>query len=53
MQGGDPATYINSIRQRAYGDAYVTHKYPQTGETAEDAILEERTKEFVGEGKHW
>lgn len=53
MQGGDPTTYINSIRQRAYGDTYANHKYPQSGETAEDAILEERTKEFVGEGKHW
>ena len=25
MQGGDPTTYINSIRQRAYGDAYANH----------------------------
>lgn len=53
MQGGDPTTYNMSIRQRAYGDTYANHKYPQSGETAEDAILEERTKEFVGEGKHW
>ncbi|WP_308756955.1 RagB/SusD family nutrient uptake outer membrane protein [uncultured Bacteroides sp.] len=53
MQGGDPATYINSIRQRAYGNAYASYKYPQPGETAEDAILEERSKEFVAEGKHW
>lgn len=53
MQGGDPTTFINSIRERAYGSAYAAHKYPQAGETAEDAILEERSKEFVAEGKRW
>ena len=52
-QGGDAASYINEIRQRAYGDAYEKHKYPHQGETAEEAILEERTKEFVAEGKRW
>lgn len=51
--GGDPAPYINEVRQRAYGAKYVAHKYPQHGETAEDAILEERTKEFIAEGKRW
>ncbi|WP_373155266.1 RagB/SusD family nutrient uptake outer membrane protein [Bacteroides cellulosilyticus] len=53
LEGGDPAVYINSIRERAYGSAYTTHKYPREGEIAEDAILEERTKEFVAEGKRW
>lgn len=53
LQGGDPATYINSIRERAYGAAYAAHKYPLADETAEDAILEERSKEFVAEGKYW
>lgn len=52
-QGGDPAPYINEIRKRAYGEAYEAHKYPHAGETAENAILEERTKEFVAEGKRW
>ena len=53
LQGGDPAAYINSVRERAYGSAYAANKYPRSGETAEDAILEERSKEFVGEGKRW
>ncbi|SDH79195.1 RagB/SusD family nutrient uptake outer membrane protein [Bacteroides ovatus] len=53
MQGGDPATYINNIRKRAYDTAYETYKYPHGNETAEDAILEERTREFVAEGKVW
>ncbi len=52
-QDNDPASYINLVRQRAYGDAYETYKYPYNGETAEDAILMERTKEFVAEGKRW
>lgn len=51
--GGDPSAYINEVRQRAYGANYITYKYPHNGETAEDAILEERTKEFVAEGKRW
>lgn len=51
--GGDPAPYINEVRQRAYGANFVAHKYPRGGETAEDAILEERMKEFIAEGKRW
>ena len=51
--GGDPAKYINEIRQRAYGDNFEAYKYPRSNETAEDAILEERMKEFVAEGKIW
>lgn len=50
---GDPAPYINEVRQRAYGAKYVAYKYPRNGETAEAAILEERTKEFIAEGKRW
>ena len=53
LQGGDPAAYINSVRERAYGSAYAANKYPRGSETAEEAILEERSKEFVGEGKRW
>lgn len=53
MQGTSPAIYINSIRERAYGAKYMNYAYPHAGETAEDAILEERSKEFVAEGKRW
>ena len=53
INGGDPAPYINAIRKRAYGSNYEANKYPREGENAEDAILEERSKEFVGEGKYW
>lgn len=53
LQGGDPTSYINEVRQRAYGAKYASHKYPQPGETAENTILEERAKEFVAEGKRW
>lgn len=53
INGGDPAPYINAIRKRTYGSNYEANKYPREGENAEDAILEERSKEFVGEGKYW
>ncbi|MHB9055399.1 MAG: RagB/SusD family nutrient uptake outer membrane protein [Paludibacteraceae bacterium] len=56
MKGGDPAKYINQIRQRAYGtdwnvatDAYVNSDFKSN----EYAILRERDKEFVAEGKRW
>ncbi len=56
MKGGDPAQYINQIRQRAYGadwnaatDAYVNADF----KTNEYAILTERDHEFVFEGKRW
>lgn len=51
--GGDAAKYINDVRKRAYGENFESHKFPKNGETVEDAILEERTKEFVAEGKRW
>ena len=53
--GGDCAKYINDIRQRAYGanyDAAVTYANGTYAEN-ELAILKERDKEFVGEGKRW
>lgn len=56
MKGGDPATYINQIRQRAYGTDYnaVTDAYTNAGfKENEYAILAERDKEFVYEGKRW
>jgi len=54
--GGDPSSYINEIRQRAYGDNYdpVIHAHVNQGfEANELAILYERDMEFVWEGKRW
>lgn len=52
-QGVDPSADINKVRQRAYG----TSPYPVfvsgSFEQNELAILEERDKELVGEGKRW
>ena len=50
--GNDPSTYINQIRERAYGTGYPVYtnqsKYDNTL-----AILHELDKEFVFEGKRW
>lgn len=54
--GEDPSTEINQVRQRAYGSAYnvATHGYVATSQQANaKAILDERYKEFIGEGKRW
>ncbi len=56
MQNGDPAKYINQVRQRAYANYYNAqlHAYKNSSFlTNELTILEERTKEFVQEGKRW
>ncbi|MCK3683214.1 RagB/SusD family nutrient uptake outer membrane protein [Maribellus sp. YY47] len=56
MENGNPAQYINEIRERAYGDDYnpAVHAYANAGfEANELAILAERDKEFVCEGKRW
>lgn len=52
--GEDPSTEINRVRARAYGDNYSGHEF-SNGTQAENtkAILDERYKEFVGEGKRW
>lgn len=54
--GQDPSNEINQIRQRAYGDNYdpAIHGY-SNGSKVENtnAILNERYKEFIGEGKRW
>lgn len=54
--GNDPSPYINEVRQRAYGTNYnpAIHAY-SNGDfaTNELAILHERDKEFVFEGKRW
>lgn len=52
----DPSGEINQIRQRAYGSNYVaaTHAYVNGSKVANtNAILNERYKEFIGEGKRW
>ena len=48
------ADYINQVRQRAYGSNYDANKYTEGDfATNELAILQERDKEFVWEGKRW
>jgi starch-binding outer membrane protein, SusD/RagB family len=54
--GEDPTEEINQIRMRAYGDNYdeTVHAYVDAGQVENTrAILEERLKEFIGEGKRW
>jgi hypothetical protein len=56
LLGEDPSTEINLIRKRAYGANYVeaTHGYSNGSKIANtNAILDERYKEFIGEGKRW
>ena len=56
MEGGDVASFLNQVRKRAYGDNYdeSVHGYTNgTFEKNELAILHERDKEFVWEGKRW
>ena len=52
---GKCASYINQIRERAYGDNFTEDKKYVDGTYAENelAILKERDKEFVAEGKRW
>ncbi len=50
------ASYVNEVRKRAYGSDYnaAVHAYTDgTFEANELAILKERDKEFVLEGKRW
>lgn len=56
LLGEDPSGEINEIRQRAFGVNYVpaTHDYANGTQTDNaNAILDERYKEFIGEGKRW
>ena len=50
----DPSIEINEIRKRAYGDRFQDHQFT-SGSVAEndEAILEERLREFAFEGKRW
>lgn len=58
LLGEDPSAEINQIRTRAYGAQYV-QEHPDvlytngSKEANTKAILDERFKEFVGEGKRW
>lgn len=50
----DPSTEINLVRERAYGENYNAYVYTNgTPEQNAKAILDERFKEFIGEGKRW
>ena len=52
----DPSIEINLIRKRAYGQNYkiALHGYTNSSQTNNaNAILDERFKEFIGEGKRW
>ncbi len=51
----DPSDQINAVRQRAYGANYGAPYIYANGTQAANAkvILDERMKEFIGEGKRW
>jgi hypothetical protein len=52
--GQDPATEINLIRQRAYGAQYSNYVFSNGSPASNDeAILEERFRELMFEGKRW
>ena len=52
---GHCADYINQVRKRAYGEYFTDDSKYVDGDYAENelAILKERDKEFVAEGKRW
>jgi len=50
----DPSVEINLVRERAYGDNFAGHEYVNASQAENaKAILDERYKEFIGEGKRW
>ena len=52
--GEDPTEEINAVRSRAYGDNFSGHEFSNgSQEQNAQAILDERYKEFIGEGKRW
>lgn len=56
LLGGDVAAYINPVRKRAYGNSYdeEVHGYENAAFGVNElALLQERDKEFVSEGKRW
>src|SRR5690606_27121841 len=53
-EGGDPTSYIQQVRDRAFGaGADPTPFVNGSKDENELAIFEERSKEFVYEGKRW
>ena len=53
-EGGDPTTYIKAIRDRAFGAGADPAPFVSgTKDQNELSIFEERSKEFVYEGKRW
>ncbi len=56
LLGEDPSSEVNLIRERAYGENYNvdTNGYSNGSQVDNaNAILDERYKEFIGEGKRW
>lgn len=54
--GEDPSMEVNQIRERAYGENYDANVHGFVSGTQSEnkrAILDERYKEFVAEGKRW
>jgi len=52
--GEDPSAEVNAVRQRAYGVNYPEYVFVSGNQEANrKAILNERMKEFIGEGKRW
>ncbi|CAL1519380.1 RagB/SusD family nutrient uptake outer membrane protein [Chitinophaga sp. MM2321] len=50
----DPSFEINEVRKRAYGANYASHVYANAGKVQNDvAILDERFRELMFEGKRW
>lgn len=52
-EGGDPSSYIQQIRDRAFDNADPEPFVNGTQDANELAIFAERSKEFVYEGKRW
>jgi len=52
-EGGNPASYIQAIRNRAYNNSDPTPFVNGNKDQNELAIFAERSKEFVWEGKRW
>ncbi|MGX5819314.1 RagB/SusD family nutrient uptake outer membrane protein [Chitinophaga lutea] len=52
--GQDPSAEINDVRRRAYGAAFPAHEFVSGTPAANDAaILDERFRELMFEGKRW
>jgi len=52
--GMNPASEINAVRQRAYGDDFADYQFTSGGQEANrEVILQERLRELAFEGKRW